>query len=200
MKRRKAMKHFLSLTLFLVLLASFFGCSSRTKGLQTASEEDIPIPIWYKNPPKSADYLYAAYKADSKDMQMAIDKALSGARKEIGLQVEFRMNALQRRVDEEVGIGKDAQLLQLFTQASEIVVSTSISGSRIKEQEIFKVGDSYYAFVLVEYPIGAANQAFLEQLKRSEQLYTRLRSSQILKELNEKAEKYEKEKQEQWNK
>jgi hypothetical protein len=73
------MKHFLSLTLFLALLASFFGCSSRTKGLQTASEGDIPIPIWYKNPPKSADYLYAAYKADSKDMQIAVDKALLGA-------------------------------------------------------------------------------------------------------------------------
>jgi len=54
--------------------------------------------------------------------------------------------------------------------------------------------------VLAEYPIGAANEAFLEQIKRNEQMYTRFRSSETFKELNEEVERYEKWKKEQGNK
>lgn len=191
------MKHVLSITITLVLLASFFGCATAPKGLQTASEGEIPE--WYTTPPTAADYLYAANTATSQDMQIAVEKALAGARTEIGRQVELRIQGLQKRFDEEVGVGQDAQLLQQFTQASKTVVSTSISGSRAKEQKIFKDAEIYRAYVLADYPIGAANQAFLEQLKKNEQMYTRFRSSETFKELNEEVEKYEKWKKEQGN-
>jgi len=192
------MKHILSITLAFVLLVSIFGCGGGPKGLQNASE--AVIPEWYTTPPTSADYLYAVNTATSQDMQLAVDKALTGARAEIGRQVELRIQGLQKRFDEEVGAGNNAQLLQQFTQASKTVVSASISGSRAKEQKIFKDGEIYRAYVLAEYPIGAANEAFLEQIKRNEQMYTRFRSSETFKELNEEVERYEKWKKEQGNK
>ena len=54
-----------------------------------------------------------------------------------------------------------------------------------------KDGSLWRAYVLVEYPVGAANQAFLQQIKKNEQLYTRFRSTQTFKELDDEVKKVE---------
>jgi hypothetical protein len=51
--------------------------------------------------------------------------------------------------------------------------------------------------VLVEYPVGAANEAFIKQIKNNEQLYTRLRATQTFNELNEEVKKLEDAKKQQ---
>ncbi|HQT92587.1 MAG TPA: hypothetical protein PL001_11240, partial [Candidatus Kryptobacter bacterium] len=51
--------------------------------------------------------------------------------------------------------------------------------------------------VLVEYPIGAANEALMQQIKNNNQMYTRYRASQTFKELQDEVDKYDKYKQQQ---
>ena len=155
------------------------------------------IPDWYTTPPQDPNYMYAANTATSQDLQMAVDKAATGARAEIGRQTEVRMQGMQKRFDEETGLGKDAQLLQMFTQASKTIVSTTLTGSRIKQQKQLKDGDTWRAYVLMEYPIGAANQALMQQIKSSDQMFTRFRASQTFKDLQDEVDKYESFKKEQ---
>jgi hypothetical protein len=50
-------------------------------------------------------------------------------------------------------------------------------------------GSLWRAYVLVEYPVGAASQAFLQQMKKNEQLYTRFRATQTYKELEDEVKK-----------
>jgi hypothetical protein len=124
-------------------------------------------------------------------MQLAVDKAIQSARTEVGRQVETKISGLQKRFQEETGIGDDAQLLDQFTQASKSVVSTSLSGSKEKQKKVVKDGNNWRAYVLVEYPLGAAQQALKEQIKKNEQLYTRFQASKTYKELDDEVTKYE---------
>jgi hypothetical protein len=124
-------------------------------------------------------------------MQLAIDKAATDGRTEIARMVDVKIQGLQKKFEEETGLGKDAQLLSMFTSASKTVVSTSLSGSRIAKQKISKEGGMFRAYVLIEYPVGAVNAALVDQIKKNEQMYTRFRASQAFDELEKETEKYE---------
>ena len=181
----------LTKSLFAAALMALFviGCGGGSEPLQKTDTGDVPD--WYSTPPSDPNYLHAVNTSTSKDMQTAVDKATQAARTEIGRQVEVKINALQKRFTEETGIGDDAQLLDQFTQASKTIVSTSLSGSKESKKKIVKDGNNWRAYVLVEYPLGAAQEALKEQIKKNEQLYTKFRASQTYKELDDEVSKYE---------
>jgi hypothetical protein len=174
------LKSFFAAALVAMLLV---GCGGSSEPLQKTDTGDVPD--WYLNKPEDPNFLHA------------VDKATQAARTEVGRQVEVKINALQKRFTEETGIGDDAQLLDQFTQASKTVVSTSLSGSKEKQKKIVKDGSNWRAYVLVEYPLGAAQEALREQIKKNEQMYTRFRASQTYKELDDEVQKYEQSKKAQ---
>jgi hypothetical protein len=164
------------------------------------SQTDVgDIPDWYMDPPEDDNYIYSSKTATSQDMQLAIDKATTDARAEIGRTIELKLEGLQKRFDEEVGVRENATLLSQYTQATKTVVSTSLSGSKVKQKEFFKDGDIWRSYVMVEYPVGEANDAFVQQIKKQEELYTRFRSSETFKELEDEVKKYEEWKEKQAN-
>lgn len=175
----------------IVALGFLAGCST-TKKIET-----IATPSWFPTPPQDEKYFYGVATATSKDLQLALDKASTDARAEIGRQVELRAQGLQKKFDEETGMGSDAQLLQMYTQASKLVVSTSLSGSKIKEQKFQQEGGVYRAFALVEYPVGVANQDLLNQIKNREEMYTRFRASETFKEMDNDVKRFEEWKKQQ---
>ena len=155
------------------------------------------VPTWYNTVPQDPNYLFAPNTATSRDLQLAVDKAIQAGRTEIGRQQEVKINGLQKRFQEETGFGADAQLLDMFTQVGKTVVSTVLSGSHAKYQEQCQEGEIWRAWVLVEYPTGAAAQAFRDQIKNNEQMFTRFRATETYKELEEEVKKYEDFKKEQ---
>ncbi|MEW6686095.1 MAG: hypothetical protein AB1393_07820 [Candidatus Edwardsbacteria bacterium] len=177
-----------------VLTTALIGCGG-PKTMQGTTPGEIPI--WYENPPKDPNFLYAPNSQVSQDMQLAMDKATTDGRREIAAQQEVRVQALQKKFDEETGFGKDAELLQQFTQVTKTVVSTVLNGCRMINSKVVRDGEMWRAYVLMEYPVGAANQAFVQQLKANEKLYTRFRSTQAFKELEEEVAKYEEFKKQQ---
>ena len=177
-----------------VLGSAIIGCGG-SQSLQSAGTGDIPD--WYMKVPQDSIYLLSPNSQASQDMQLAVDKAMAGGRADIGRQLEVKIEGLQKRFTEETGTGNDAQLLQMFTEAEKTVVSTTLNGSKAKNQKIVKDGDLWRAYVLVEYPIGAANEALLQQIKNNEQMYTRFRATETYKELQDEVDKYNKFKQEQ---
>ncbi len=154
------------------------------------------IPEWFLNTPNDPNYIFAPARGQSKDLQLAIDKATTDGRAEVARQIETKLQGLQKKFDEEVGVGEDATLLQQFTQANKTVVSTVLSGSSVIKKSVFEKGSLYEAYVLVQYPIGAASAAYMNQLKKAES-YTRFRSSETFKELEDEVKKYEEWKEKQ---
>jgi len=178
-------KQYLFSVIIFVLL-SIVGCSSTT----SISSGDGKVPDWYLNHSNDENYFYAPVTAQSKDMQLAVEKATTDGRAEIGRQVEVKLNGLQKKFDEEVG-SSNTTLLQMFTAATKTIVSTTLTGSKVIKKEVFKDDGTYRAYVLVQYPVGAAAEALSQQLKSKEELYTRYRASQAFKDLDEEVKKYD---------
>lgn len=184
------MKRLLLLSVILTAVIMVSSCSTPLPA--TKEKIDGVIPEWYLNTPEDPNIIYAPATATSKDLQLAVDKAGADGRAEIGRQVQTRIEALQKKFDEEVGVGKDSQLLQQFTQATKTVVATSLSGTKIIKKEVIREGDNFRAYVMVHYPLFEANQNLVNQIKKNEQMYTRLRSSQTFEELEKEVEKLNK--------
>lgn len=164
------------------------GCASH-KNLVDASTGKIPK--WYSNVPQDPNYFFAANSQTSRDMQMAVDKATTAARADIARQVQTKMSGIEKLFGQEVGTSDNSEILSEFTQATKDVTDETLSGTHVTKQKIMKDGNTFRAYVLVEYPIGAANQALMQQLKTNNHLYTRFRASQAFKELDSEVKKYE---------
>ncbi len=180
-------------TIALLAAVALLGCGGSTRSMQSA--DTGAIPDWFTSIPKDPAMFYAANTQVSQDLQLAIDKATQGGRTEISRMVETKITGLQARFTEETGTANNAQLLDMFTQANKAVVSTALAGSRVSKQKHLKDGNNYRAYVLVEYPTGAASAALAQQIKANDQLYTRFRASQTFKELDDEVKKYEESKQ-----
>jgi hypothetical protein len=188
------MRTTMMVALLVLAAVALVGCGGGPQTLQSTATGDMPA--WYPNPPQDPLYLRSANSQASQDMQVAIDKASAGARVELGRMLETKVNGLQKKFEEETGVGQDAQLLMQFTQASKIVVSTTMNGSKMKDQKTLKDGAMWRAYVMMELPIGAANETLLAEIKKNKDLYTRFQAAQAYKDLDTEVQKYEESKKE----
>ena len=170
---------------------------AKTEAKVEEKVETMLLPQWMTAPPQDEKHFYGVATATSKDLQLALDKASTDARVEIGNQVEIRIQGLLKKFKEEIGHGEDAQLTELATKTVKQVVSNSLSGSRIKEQKFLREGGVYRAYSLVEYSTGAANQELLNQIKSQKEMYTRFLDSKAFKELDDETKRYEEWKKQQ---
>jgi len=175
---------FTTLTISLLLIS----CG----GSKSLSETDTgDIPGWYLNTPTAENYIFESASATSRDMDLALNKAETEGRAKIGRTMEVKINGMQKKFEEEVGEGENSEYLSQFTQATKTIVSTELNGSRVKEKKFVQDGDNWRAYVLMEYPIGSAQAAFLNKIKENNQLYTRFRATDAMKEMEKDVEKYE---------
>ena len=103
---------------------------------------------------------------------------------------------IQKNFAEEVG-DTDPEFHQLYSEATKVVVSTELKGSKIKESKYKEEGGKYQAVVLVEYSLKDAKEALVNEIKKEQNLYTRFRASEGFKDLEKEVEKYEQYKKEQ---
>ncbi len=178
------------------LLALSACASHQGKVDQSASPETLrQMPGWYRKPPKSDDrWIVAPATGESRDLQVALNKAELEGRTALASQLEVKLGGLQRRFVEETGLGADATALGEYEQTAKAVISQVLIGSHAREQQFTLDAGTYRAWVLMELPVGEASKALLERLKQQEAIVTRIRASEAFKELNAEVEKYEKRK------
>ncbi len=183
----------LNLAISILMLISCGSQKELTKGDTQAASGSV-APIWFETPPQSADTLFAPATATSKDLQMAINKAKQQGRADIGSQLEIRLQGLNKQFQEEVGVGEESDLAAQTTVVIKEVVSQTLNGCKAKYQKTNKEGSIWTAYVLMYYPIGAANAQFLGSLKNQKILNQRVQASEAFKELEAEVQKYEQEK------
>lgn len=175
----------------LPLLVIVFGAVglAACSGSQSISEQDS-VPGWYTSPPEDPNHVFAAQSATSQRMQVAVDKATTGARGELASNLETEVNEMNKSFTEEIG----DEMRQQFVETQKTVTSRVLRGTSAAEKEIIQKGNgTYQAFVLMEMPIGKAAKELMSKVKQNDEMYTRFRSSQAFKEMQEAVEEYEKE-------
>ena len=186
-------KLFSSVIILMIFATFLMACGGKTK-----LDNPSGLPPWFQNPPEDPNYMFSTATMTSKDLQLAINKAKQQARVDLAQQMETKIKAMTKQFTEEVGLGEDAEFLSQTSVVSKSVTSKVLNGSRARQVETIKEdGVIYRAYVLMELPIGPANSALLDAVKKQQNLYTRFRSSQGFQELEEEVEKYDQFKKEQ---
>ena len=182
----------LSLVLLAIAVLSL-GC-----GGKTASGNSLGLPEWFQALPEDPNYIFAVATSTSRDLQMSVNKAKQQGRVGIAQQMETKVKSMIKQFNEEVGLGEDAEFLSQTTEVSKSVTSKVLNGSKARKVETVKESEIIYrSYVLMEMPIGSANTALMEAIKKQQNMYTRFRASQGFQELEGEVDKYDQFKKEQ---
>lgn len=173
------MRNLIILSIFLV------GCGTSVRSTVETRARVKSAPDWYLDRPTSNTYVYGVATAESQDMNFAIEMAESMARADVGRQVEVKYGEMQKRFQEQTRLTEGSDMLQQFTLVYKQVMSERLVGVRTKEQKVIPGNGIYIVYTMVEMPIGEANKAFIQNLRQREVLYTRVRSTELYRELDQ---------------
>ena len=148
------------------------------------------IPNWCLNPPIS-DYAIAACGAgESANMNMARNRAVLDAKRQLADSIDSEISSRMEDFLKSTGIGANEQV----KQASEVVtknttIQAKLTGYKQTKSDAFSMGSKYQFYILVEYPIGEANKALLNQIKQDEVLSTQKDADKAMAELEAEIDK-----------
>jgi hypothetical protein len=129
--------------------------------------------------------------AESPDMHVAMSRARLRARGELAQALELRFQGLLKSFTDQVGEGRDAQVIGLFSETYKGVMNDVLTGSQAVDSKIISRPDGYLVFALVELPVGEANRAFVERARARQELWTRLQATKAFEELEAEIRKWE---------
>lgn len=143
-------------------------------------------PSWYLAPPKDDLSLYAAGTATSADLQMAVDKATLTGKRVVADRLKSLLSAKMKDFASESGAGEDARVLsEVERVTTNVVTEANMAGYQLAKTEVKPQGTQYRAYVLVQYPLGAANKVLVDQTRKNEVLDAKLRASKAFQDLEQ---------------
>ncbi len=151
------------------------------------------IPDWCLNVPISDFALAACGAGESSSMNMARNRAVLDAKRQLADSIDSEISSRMEDFLKSTGMGSNEQV----KQASEIVtknttIQAKLIGYKQTKTEAFSMGNKYQFYVLIEYPIGKANQALLNQIKQDEVLSTQKDADKAMEELEAEINKRKK--------
>lgn len=175
------------------------GCGGRTGGPDlspSASKSSISnLPDWMLSPPEKEGYRYQTATATSQDMQLALDKARTGAATSLAGLIESEWNGLIARAQEETGLDENSELIDQFKNTQEQIISKQLNDLRIAKQDVKLEPTTngkkiYRAYALLEFDEMKAEKKLLEQVKANQKLYEKMRTTEMYEEMEDKVAEY----------
>ncbi len=160
-------------TLCIVIAALVSGniCGSTQTRKGTKRTPPLVSPRWYDTLPSDASNLFARGRAESKDQQLAIDKAVMAAREEIALRCEEQWTTLLVSIRTE-----DASLPAADSGWGPV----TLTKTRIRQQKAVRKGKTWTAFVIVSLPRSSLHSLLLERLHRDDRWYSQVKNSRAV--------------------
>ena len=148
------------------------------------------IPKWCLNPPINDFALAACGTGESASMNMARNRAILDAKRQLADSIDSEISSRMEDFLKSTGMDANEQV----KQASEIVtknttIQAKLIGYKQTKTNAFSMNGKYQFYVLIEYPIGKANQALLNQIKQDEVLSTQKDADKAMAELEAEIEK-----------
>ena len=110
--------------------------------------------------------------------------AQANARNELATSIQTHLKSLTKSASEQIGIGKDAELNTMFSEAIKQTVNQVMNFSTIHEGPVTTEKKGVYrSEVVVKLDLSPVNQEMMENLKQRKRLYERFRTSNLFKEL-----------------
>lgn len=156
----------------------------REQATKAAKSTVDDAPKWVAQPPVDATAIFATGTASSSDMQMAMDRAMLAAKRELANQLNAKLSSKMTEFVSEVGGANDAQLnRQVEIATKNVVTDANLAGFRREDSKVVAQGSQFRAYVLLRYPLGDANRILMNQVKQNSQLEAKVRASKAFQDL-----------------
>ena len=152
------------------------------------------IPDWYTSLPVDEDMIYSAGTATAPDLQLAVDIATLNGKVVLADRINGKLKAMTKSWIAKFGQSDvDARVMtEIEKVAKNVIANVDVAGYSPVEVDVSAAGTQYRAFVLLEYSDKEAQKIIFNRLRKDRLVYSRLRSTEAWKELEEQVDKSEK--------
>ena len=157
----------------------------------TVSKQIEQIPEWYLNIPSADDTIYSSGSARAPDLQLAVDIAIMNAKTTLADRINGKLDSMTKSFVAKIGsTDLDTSVLNEIEKTSKnVIASVDVAGYVVDKSDITQEGTQYRAFVLIAYNNEEATKIMMNRMKRDKMIYSRIRSTEAWKELEEEVNK-----------
>ena len=157
----------------------------------TVSKQIEQIPEWYLNIPSAEDTIYSSGSARAPDLQLAVDIAIMNAKTTLADRINGKLDSMTKSFVAKIGSDDlDTSVLNEIEKTSKnVIASVDVAGYVVDKSDITQEGAQYRAYVLLAYNSEEATKIMMNRMKRDRMIYSRIRSTEAWKELEEEVNK-----------
>ena len=144
----------------------------------------VNFPDWCSNIPSSDFALYACGSGLSSNLNMSRIRANLDAKRQLADQIDSQISSRMENFLQLIGTGENEQIKQQSEIITKnVIVEAQLAGYKQKKTDVQNIGSKFQVYILLEYPIGTANQILIDQIKQDENLSTQDAADAALEEL-----------------
>ena len=157
----------------------------------TVSKQIEQIPEWYLNIPSADDTIYSSGSARAPDLQLAVDIAIMNAKTTLADRINGKLDSMTKSFVAKIGSSDlDTSVLNEIEKVSKnVIASVDVAGYIIDKSDVTQEGAQYRAYVLLAYNNEEATKVLMNRMKRDKMIYSRIRSTEAWKELEDEVNK-----------
>ena len=157
----------------------------------TVSKQIEQIPEWYLNIPSAEDTIYSSGSARAPDLQLAVDIAIMNAKTTLADRINGKLDSMTKSFVAKIGSSDlDTSVLNEIEKVSKnVIASVDVAGYIIDKSDVTQEGAQYRAYVLLAYNNEEATKVLMNRMKRDKMIYSRIRSTEAWKELEDEVNK-----------
>ena len=157
----------------------------------TVSKQIEQIPEWYLNIPSADDTIYSSGSARAPDLQLAVDIAIMNAKTTLADRINGKLDSMTKSFVAKIGsTDLDTSVLTEIEKTSKnVIASVDVAGYVVDKSDITQEGTQYRAYVLLAYNSEEATKMMMNRMKRDRMIYSRIRSTEAWKELENEVDK-----------
>ena len=157
----------------------------------TVSKQIEQIPEWYLNIPSADDTIYSSGSARAPDLQLAVDIAIMNAKTTLADRINGKLDSMTKSFVAKIGSSDlDTSVLNEIEKVSKnVIASVDVAGYIIDKSDVTQEGTQYRAYVLLAYNNEEATKVLMNRMKRDKMIYSRIRSTEAWKELENEVNK-----------
>ena len=157
----------------------------------TVNQQIEKIPEWYLQIPSSDDTIYSSGSARAPDLQLAVDIAIMNAKTTLADRINGKLDSMTKSFVAKIGSDDlDTSVLTEIEKTSKnVIASVDVAGYVVDKSDITQEGTQYRAYVLLAYNSEEATKIMMNRMKRDRMIYSRIRSTEAWKELEDEVNK-----------
>ena len=152
------------------------------------------VPSWYKKMPTKKGSIFTVGSATAPDLQLAVDIATLNGKVVLADRINGKLKAMTKSWMAKFGQSDvDTRVMsEIEKVAKNVIANVDVAGYSPVEVDVSAAGTQYRAFVLLEYSDKEAQKIIFNRLRKDRLVYSRLRSTEAWKELDEEVNSSEK--------